>query len=66
MPVLLLDQNDQQRWLKTDDPEEIIKLLHPPPDDVLEMYRVSEKLNAPGPDGPELHEQVAENDWTLF
>ncbi len=66
MPVLLLDQNAQQSWLKTDDPEEIIKLLHPPSDDVLEMYRVSEKLNAPGLDGPELHEQVAENDWTLF
>jgi len=66
MPVLLLDQNDQQRWLKTDDPEEIIKLLHPPSDDVLEMYRVSEKLNAPGLDGPGLHEKVAEKDWALF
>jgi hypothetical protein len=30
------------------------------------MYRVSEKLNSPGPDGPELHEPVAENDLTLF
>ena len=66
MPVLLLDTEEQQRWLKTDVPEEIIALLHPPPDNVLEMYRVSEKLNSPGPDGPELHEPVAENDLTLF
>ena len=66
MPVLLLDQDDQKRWLKTDDPKEIMELLHSPPDEVLEMYRVSEKLNAPGPDGPELHEPVAESDWTLF
>lgn len=66
MPALLLDTNAQQRWLTTEDPEEIMSLLHPPPDGVLEMYRVSEKLNAPGPDGPELHEPVAESDLTLF
>jgi len=66
MPVLLLAITDQQRWLKTEDPEEIMELLHPPPDDVLEMYRVSEKLNAPGPNGPELHEPVSETDLTLF
>lgn len=66
MPVLLLDIEEQQRWLKTDVPDEIMALLHPPPDNVLEIYRVSEKLNSPGPDGPELHEPVAENDLTLF
>lgn len=66
MPVLLLDTEAQQRWLATSDPEEIQSLLHAPPDNVLEIYRVSEKLNSPGPDGPELHEPVPENDPTLF
>ena len=66
MPVLLLDVETQQRWLATSDPEEIQSLLHAPPPGVLEIYRVSEKLNSPGPDGPELHNPVPESDPTLF
>lgn len=67
MPVLLLDPVEQQRWLNTGDPEETLALLQPPPNDILELYRVSERLNTPGNDGPELHEPVAEEgDLTLF
>ena len=66
MPVLLLDTEQQQRWLQTSDPEEIRTILQPPPNDILELYRVSERLNTPGTDGPDLHEPVAEDDPTLF
>lgn len=66
MPVLMLTPEDQQRWLNSSDPEEIRVILQTPPNDVLELYRVSEKLNAPGPDGPELHEPVTDDDLTLF
>lgn len=66
MPALLLDAETQKRWLTATDPVEIQALLHAPPDHVLDIYRVSEKLNTPGPDGPELHEPVQESDPTLF
>lgn len=66
MPVILTTPAAQKRWLETSDPEEIAALLAPPTDHILELYRVSEKLNTPGPDGPELHEPVSENDLTLF
>ena len=67
MPVLLLDPEIQKRWLDTTDPEEIRQLLHAPPNDILELYRVSERLNAPGTDGEDLHKRVDEdNELTLF
>ena len=67
MPVLFLDTNDQKRWLETQDPEETQALLHPPKNEVLELYRVSERLNAPGAEGADLHEKIEENEEpTLF
>lgn len=60
MPVILADTASQQRWLSDMPLEEALTLLHPPEDGLLRMYRVSEKLNRPGPDGPELQEPVME------
>ena len=66
MPVIFSTPDQQQRWLQSTDPEEITALLHAPPDGMLELYRVSEKLNAPGQDDPSLHDPVDEENPTLF
>ncbi len=67
MPVLLSEPDIQQRWLDATDPEEIRALLVPPANDILELYRVSERLNTPGTDGEDLHRRVDEdNELTLF
>lgn len=66
MPVLLIGDAQQKEWLETTDPETIRRLLHPPADDILELYRVSERLNTPGPDGPDLQTPVEDTDLTLF
>jgi putative SOS response-associated peptidase YedK len=67
MPVLLLDPDIQKRWLETSDPEAIQELLHPPTNDILELYRVSERLNTPGTESADFHQKVSEDDNpTLF
>jgi len=67
MPVLLLETEKQNRWLETTDPEEIQELLHQPANDILDLYRVSERLNTAGTDGEDLHQRVDEDDnLTLF
>lgn len=67
MPVLLLEREGQQLWLDTTDPEETRAMLVPPDNDILEVYRVSERLNTPGTDGKDLHRRVDEdNAFTLF
>jgi putative SOS response-associated peptidase YedK len=66
MPVMLLTEAEREAWLfAPNDPASVLTQLHPPPDGVLERYRVSEKLNKPGKDGPELHEPQTE-ELTLF
>lgn len=46
-------------------PGDALSLLRPAADGLLSIYRVSEKLNAPGYDEPDLHEEVQEPP-TLF
>lgn len=65
MPVLLVTPEQQKRWLESDDLNEILDLLQPPPEHLLNKYRVSEKVNAVGNDTPELHAEVPEPP-TLF
>lgn len=61
MPVLLLDPAEQQIWLSQEStPEQITALLHPPVDGLLELYRVSERLNSAGAEDPELQVRVPE------
>jgi len=66
MPVILPDENARQRWLANLPEEAILAMLHPLKDGALVMYRVSEKLNKPGYDAPNLHEKTEEQQLTLF
>jgi putative SOS response-associated peptidase YedK len=65
MPVIFSTPDECRRWLTPGPLEESLRLLHPPPDDLLSMYRVSEKLNKPGYDAPDLQDAQPE-EWTLF
>jgi putative SOS response-associated peptidase YedK len=64
MPVILT-KADQGRWLEDIPLESVLELLHPPADNTLLLYRVSEKLNAAGYEGTDLHTPVPETP-TLF
>ena len=68
MPVLLLSAGSRQEWLETEDPESIRAMLQTPaPNAILELYRVPERLNSAGAEGPDLHQPVKEeDDLTLF
>lgn len=57
MPVIL-DPGDYERWLDPDDPA-ALQLLQPCPDDWLEAYPVSPRVNSPQNDDPELVEPLA-------
>lgn len=66
MPVILTEAAERKLWLSNDAPlDAILALLHPPHDGVLRKYPVSEKLNKPVFDGPELH-QPAPEELRLF
>lgn len=65
MPVIFSSPDECRRWLTPGPLEESLRLLHPPADDLLAMYRVSEKLNKPGYDAPDLQDPQPE-EWTLF
>lgn len=65
MPLFFEKNEAQTRWLSPLSEAELDEMLRPPADGQLKMYRVSEKLNAPGYDAPDLHEEVADV-WRLF
>jgi putative SOS response-associated peptidase YedK len=65
MPVILSTAETQQQWLSAIPLEKTLELLRPVPDKTLAMYRVSDKINKPGYDGPDLQEPVPEP-WRLF
>lgn len=60
MPVILTTKEAQQRWLEDIPVEEALELLHTPHHDILNIYRVSEKVNSVTNNSPELHEPVPE------
>lgn len=64
MPVIL-DRDEERRWLGADDPDELQSLLDPFPDDRTERYEVSTKVNNPANDGPELIEPVGSSQTGL-
>jgi len=65
MPVILPDAEAQQLWLSPLPLQAVLSMLHPPQDGILSMYRVSEKLNKAGYEGPDLQTPMAE-ELTLF
>jgi putative SOS response-associated peptidase YedK len=66
MPVLLPRQTWAD-WLDpaTDDPDYLLSLLEPAPDDVLEMYPISTQVNNVRNQGPELVQPIEEVAPTL-
>lgn len=65
MPALLTSADAQKAWLLPLPLDELLSQLHSAADGWLRLYRVSEKLNRPGSDSAELHEEVPEQP-TLF
>lgn len=66
MPVLINSKEEQQKWLSHETSfNDIMKMLKTPEDNLLHYYRISEHLNAPKNNYPELHEEVPEPP-TLF
>lgn len=65
MPLFFEKNEVQSRWLSALSEAEVAEMLYPPADGLLRMYRVSEKLNTPQYDAPDLHEEV-EDVWRLF
>lgn len=59
MPVIL-PESAWEGWLDPDnhDRDALARLLVPAPDDALELWPVSERVNSPGNNGPELLEPV--------
>jgi putative SOS response-associated peptidase YedK len=59
MPMLLLDETQQGRWLDPALPlAEVLDLLQTPPDGVLKSYPVSKAVNSVRNNGPALHERA--------
>lgn len=65
MPVLLTNTEEQRRWLESDDLDEVLSMLHPPPAHLIIKYRVADKVNAVANDSPDMHTEVQEPP-TLF
>ena len=65
MPLFFEKPEAQARWLAPLSESEVAEMLRPPENGLLRMYRVSEKLNTPGYDAADLHEEVADA-WRLF
>lgn len=61
MPVILADPASQKKWLSDQPLDDVLELLQTPPDDILKIYRVSEKLNSVKNDFPDLHLELPEN-----
>ena len=61
MPVLFVTAEERNRYLLTDELQEALDLLRTPPDGTLEFYRVSQQVNSPRNNSPELHEPVEDN-----
>jgi putative SOS response-associated peptidase YedK len=65
MPVLLTSPEMRNTWLSDISEDIALNMLQKVPDGILEMYRVSEKLNGVGLDTAQLQEKVPES-LTLF
>lgn len=61
MPVIL-EPDEEQRWLETDAADGLQELLDPSPADHLDAYPISTKVNDPTYDQPDVIEPVAVGD----
>lgn len=60
MPVVLTSPGQRERWLQATAIEDILGLLKTPPDGILDMYPVSDKVNSVRNNSPDLHEPVSD------
>jgi putative SOS response-associated peptidase YedK len=60
MPVILPTKTAQKDWLKDQPLDEVLEILQTPPDGLLKMYRVSQKVNSPKNNSHELHQELPE------
>lgn len=66
MPVILKTEEECAAWLSGETPiDTLLYMCQAPPDGLLKMYRVSEKINSVKYDSVDLHREVTE-DLTLF
>ena len=62
MPAVLAGPEEQELWLHETDTPSLLSLLETPPDDILDMYRVSTLVNNVRNNGPELHHPAGGSD----
>ena len=55
--AVVLAPDEEERWLHGDS-DAVVGLLDPYPDDELEYFRVSQRVNSPANDDPELIEPM--------
>ncbi|MEZ5057353.1 MAG: SOS response-associated peptidase [Saprospiraceae bacterium] len=60
MPVILNNKKQQDAWLADLPLEESLEILNTPPEGLLKMYRVSDKLNSPKNNSHDLHQELPE------
>jgi putative SOS response-associated peptidase YedK len=61
MPVMLQTLEERLAWLEPMEIEEVLAFLHPPKDGAYHIYRVSDELNSPSHNTPDLHKELPEN-----
>ncbi len=65
MPIILNSKHEIMQWLENNDKDSILNLMQTKQDNILEIYRVSEKVNTFANNDASLHDCVLENP-TLF
>lgn len=55
MPLIFTDTNDQQAWLNETDLGQVLKMMHPAPDQQFSLHRITDKVNSLKNNSPELH-----------
>lgn len=65
MPIIFFDREQQEKWLGELSLSDALSMLKTPPDDVLRIYRVSDKVNSVKNNSEDLHRQVPDP-LTLF
>ena len=58
MPMVLHTPELRKQWLSELEVDEVMKLLEPPPDGILQKYQVSSKVNDVRNNSPDLHERI--------
>lgn len=58
MPLILANKSEQERWLSDLELPDVMEMLKTPADGLLDIYRVSDRVNSVKNNSPELHQKV--------